>query len=379
MKKLVYLLVLALLVVPAFAAITVTTSASGSLSFKSQLSPWPVTFVPSASLSLKFSLSGDNKTVGNIVAEIDAVSDVSSVSVTTEDITYVTDVTYTVTTYTDSSGNTYTGAIPVVHTATKTVVTNVNNSFTTTGRLTFKGIAGLVDLSLNRGTLSVGGTNLVKQPLKRQDGIGVVVNAPVKVTVGYKPDQTDALTYTKGVFAVRADGSFAPVTFYGLFVSDHGTNSYAFGASATPVSMVSVFGEYASVAPNWIVGGTLTPVSGVSLYGQYKGDKTYKVSATVTTIPNVTLYGEYTGKFFGYGTVSKGLPVGTLSAGAGYDTAKADFALFAKLVTPVGPANNEFRVYKNYDITDADGDGVYWYDNVAPTDFRVENVISVSF
>lgn len=332
MKKFVWLLILGLLLVPAYAAITVTTSASGSLSFKTRLLPTPVTFEPSASLTFNFDLSGDTKSVGNIVAVINAVSD-----------------------------------------------QNTGGSPATSGSLTFKNIGGLVDVSLNKGTLTVGGTKLVGAPLDGADGIGVVVNAPFKVTAGYAPLSSDALSFTQGVLAGRVDGTVGPASVYALVSMSGGTTDFALGGSATPVPMVSAFAEYASKAPNWIVGATVKPVAGVELYAHFKGDNSYKVSAKVTTVPNVEVYGEYTGKFFGYGTVTQSLPLGTLSAGVGYDTGKADFALFAKLSTPVGPATNTFRVYKNYDITDKDGDGVYWYDDVAPTDFIVENVISVSF
>jgi len=335
MKKLVWLFVLALLVVPAFAAITVTTSASGSLSFKSQLLPTPVTFEPSASLSFNFDLSGDSKTVGNITAVINAVSDQ------------------------------YCGGSP-----------------STSGTITFAKLGGLVDLSLNKGTLTVSGTKLVGAPLDSVDGIGVVVPlALLKVTAGYKPLSTDALSFTQGVLAVRLDATVAPATVWGLVSMSGGSTTFAVGGSVKPVPMVEAFAEYANVKAVYIVGATVTPVSGVSLYGHYQGDNTYKVSATVTTIPNVTVYGEFTGTFYGYAKVTQSLPVGTLAVWGGYRTSDNAFAGYLKLDTPVGPATNTLRVFYNADVNDADGDGVIdeFVGTPLPNQLTVDNKISVSF
>jgi hypothetical protein len=332
MKRFVWLLVLALLVVPAFAAITVTTSASGFLSFKSQLYPTPVTFVPYASLSFNFDLSGDTKTVGNVTAVISGVSEVTG------------------------------------------------GSFVTSGSLTFAKLGGLLDLSLNRGTLTVSGTKLVGAPISGQDGIGVVLPvAPLTVKVGYKPDSGDALTYTKGVLAVRVDGSVAPVSFYGLFASVTGNTEYAFGGSIKPVPMLEVFGEYSYTSPTYIVGGTLTPVSGISLYGQYKGDNTYKVSATVTTIPNVKIYGEYDSslEIFGYVSTTQSVPVGSLELGAGYK--KSVFGGYARLNTPVGPATNTLVASYNFNVGTLDSSGWIRDVLVEGDGFRLVNTISVSF
>jgi hypothetical protein len=333
MKRFVWLLVLALLVVPAFAAITVTTSASGSLSFESQLYPTPVTFKPSASLSFNFNLSGDTKTVGNVTAVINGVS----------------------------------GQV-------------TGSSFVTSGSLTFAKLGGLLDLSLNRGTLTVSGTKLVGAPLAGADGIGVVLPvAPLTVKVGYKPDSGDALTYTKGVLAVRVDGSVAPVSFYGLFASVTGTTKYAFGGSIKPVPMLEVFGEYSYTSPTYIVGGTLTPVSGISLYGQYKGDNTYKVSATVTTIPNVKIYGEYDSslEIFGYVSTTQSVPVGSLELGAGYK--KSVFGGYARLNTPVGPATNTLVASYNFSVDTLDSSGWSRGVLVEGDGFKLVNTISVSF
>ena len=336
MKKLVWLFVLALLVVPAFAAITVTTSASGSLSFESRLLPTPVTFVPSASLSLSFALSGDTKSVGNITATISGQS-------------------------------------------------GFQGSWDTSGTITFAKLGGLVDVSLNKGTLTVADTKLVGSGVSGASGIGVVVPlAPLKLTVGYSPDQNDALTYTLGVLAVRVDGSVSPVSFYGLFASDHGTTKYAFGGSIAPMPLLSVFAEYSYTAPTYIVGATVTPVSGVSLYGQYKGNNTYKVSATVTAIPNVKVYGEFDSsqtdnELFGYVAATQSVPVGSLELGAGYKKLDSVFGGYARLKTPVGPATNTLVASYNFSVGELDANG--WSRAVLVKDagFSLVNTLSVSF
>ena len=363
MKKLVWLLVLALLVVPAFAAITVTIPASGTLSFESQLYPTPATFNAVASLSFSFSLSGDTKTGANVTATINGVSDLTQGGITD-----------------------------------------------TSGTITFSKVAGLLDLSLHKGTLTVGGTRIVGTPIDKKDGVKVVVPvAPVTVTAGYQPDPNDALTYTQGVLAVRVDGSVSPVSFYGLFVSDQGTPKFAFGGSVKPVSMVEAFGEYANVSYTYIVGATVTPVSGVSLYGEYKGDNTYKVSATVNTIPGVSLYGEYTGNYkvsatvttipnvkvygefdssltdnelFGYVAATQSVPVGSLELGAGYKKLDSVFGGYARLKTPLGPATNTLVASYNFSVSELDTNG--WSRNVLVksgtfSGFMLVNKISVSF
>ncbi len=335
MKKLVWLLVLALLVVPAFAAIAVTPSASGSLEFKSRLYPTPVTFEPSARLSFSFILSGDSKTVGNIVAVINGVSQ-------------------------SSGGN-----------------------FSTSGSLTFKNLGGLLDLSLNKGTLTVSGTRLVGAPLSNADGIGVVVAAPFKVTAGYKPLSSDALSFTQGVLAGRVDGTVGPATVYALVSMSGGSTTYAVGGSVKPVPIVEVFGEYANVSVKYIAGATVTPVSGIKLCGQYKGDNTYKVSATVTTIPNVTLYGEYDSsrandEIFGYVATTQSVPVGSLELGAGYKKLDSVFGGYIRLKTPVGPATNTLVASYNFSVSNL---GAGWSRAVLVKDdgFKLENTISVSF
>ncbi len=324
MKKLFWLLVLALLVVPAFAAINFTVSTSGYLEFSSQLLPTPVTFAPSASLSLKFNLSGDSKTVGNIVAVINGVTDLTQ------------------------------GGGP-----------------STSGSLTFKNLGGLLDLSLNKGTLTVKGTRLVGDPLSGADGFGLVVNTPLKVTAGYKPDSGDVFNFNQGVLAARVDGSFDPVTFYGLVSMNFGVTNFAVGGSVKPVPMVDAFAEYASIAPNWIVGATVKPVAGLTLYGHYKGDNTYIVSATVTTIPNVTLYGEYTGAFYAWAKVVQSLPIGTLTAWGGYRTTDNLFGGYLKLVTPVGPATNTLLARYQANENDTLNPGL--------TELNLTNKISISF
>jgi hypothetical protein len=336
MKKLVWLFVLALLVVPAFAAITVTTSASGSLSFESRLFPTPVTFVPSASLSLSFALSGDTKSVGNITATISGQS-------------------------------------------------GFQDSWDTSGTITFAKLGGLVDLSLNKGTLTVSGTKLVGAPLDSVDGIGVVVPlALLKVTAGYKPLSSDALSFTQGVLAVRLDATVAPATVWGLVSMSGGSTTFAVGGSVKPVPMVEAFAEYASIAPTYIVGATVTPVSGVSLYGHYQGNNTYKVSATVTTIPNVTVYGEFDSsqtdnELFGYVAATQSVPVGSLELGAGYKKLDSVFGGYARLKTPVGPATNTLVASYNFSVDELDANG--WSRAVLVKDagFSLVNTLSVSF
>lgn len=334
MKKFVWLLILGLLLVPAYAAITVTTSASGSLSFKTRLLPTPVTFEPSASLTLNFDLSGDTKSVGNIVAVINAVSS------------------------------------PVF-----------DGSAGTSGSLTFKNIGGLVDVSLNKETLTVSDAKLLGSGVSSANGIGVVVNAPFKVTAGYAPLSSDALSFTQGVLAGRIDGTVGPASVYALVSMSGGTTDFALGGSVSPVPMVSAFAEYASKAPNWIVGATVKPVAGVELYAHFKGDNSYKVSAKVTTVPNLTLYGEYTGTFYAWAKFTQSLPVGSVAVWGGYRTSDNAFAGYLKLDTPVGPATNTLRVFYNADVNDADGDGVIdeFVGTPLPNQLTIDNKISVSF
>ncbi len=289
MKNLVWLLVLALLVVPAFAA-NVSTSSWIGVGFHTRYLPFSdgygLAWGTWGSGNLTFSLSGSSN-LGNVSA---------SVKVDLPD--------------------SLSGASP-------------------TGKITFSKVAGLLDISFCKGTLPSISTSLVENILP-DTGINVVVSqAPVKVTVGYAPADTwwksdllkDAALAVKGEVSVSQP--FA-VSAYGMIQkeTDTGTvTAWAVGGSVTPVTIpvsLTVYGEAARTTnfEEQLVGVTVKALGGtVTVDGNYKV-KTEKFKVSVTAdqvVPNVKAYLEYntaeTYTLFGYVSASVPVPVGSLSLG----------------------------------------------------------------
>ncbi len=302
MKKLVWLLVLALLVVPAFAA-NLSTSNWIGVGFHTRFVPYYGQYYliwgTWASGSINYSLSGSSN-LGSVNANVNA-----NVALDLPDAVF--------------SNNWVSGTI----TFSKVFNTPLTVSF-------------------HKGTLSVSGTNLVGSLLISSTGISVVADvAPVKVTVGISPNDTwwvPTATTTTGMLdqftlnakvTARADVSVnAPVALsvYGLINKEVETmtiTDWAVGGSVTPVTTpvsLTVYGE-AAKEPEQLVGATVKALDGkVTVDANYKVQaQRLKVSVSGDNlVPNVSkVYVEYntaeTYTLFGYVTASLPVPVGSLS------------------------------------------------------------------
>ncbi|MCS7201742.1 MAG: hypothetical protein NZ841_03090 [Dictyoglomus sp.] len=292
MKKFVWLLILGLLLVPAYAA-SVSTSSWIGVGFHTRLLPfgngYGLAWGTWGSGNLSFSLSGSSN-LGSVSASV-KVDLPASLS----------------------------GASP-------------------TGKITFSKVLGLLDVSFCKGTLPGLSSSLLNNNLPTT-GINVVVSqAPVKVTVGYAPKDTwwesnfwnDAALAIKGELSVSQPVS---MSLYGLIQKQTATGTFtlwAVGGSATlvttPVSL-TVYGEAAS-KPEQLVGVTVKALGGkVTFDGNYKLQANkFKISVTADQVlPNVKkLYLEYNTEesytLFGYVSASVPVPVGSLDLGAALAT-----------------------------------------------------------
>jgi hypothetical protein len=300
MKKLVWLLVLALLVVPAFAA-NLSTSNWIGVGFHTRFVPYNGQYYliwgTWASGNINFSLSGSSN-LGSVNANVELDLPVATFS---------------------------------------------NNWVS--GTITFSKVFNTpLTVSFHKGTLSVSGTKLVSSLLSGSTGISVVADvAPVKVTVGVAPNDDWWVPSSGGmlddftlnaVVTARADVSVnAPVALsvYGLINKETGTmtvTNWAVGGSVTPVTTpvsLTVYGE-AAKAPEQLVGATVKALGGkVTVDANYKV-QAQKVKVSVSgdnLVPNVSkVYVEYntaeTYTLFGYVSASLPVPVGSLSLGAAF-------------------------------------------------------------
>ena len=268
------------------------------------------------------------------------------------------------------------------------------------GGITLKNLGGLVNIGLNWNTDNTSGdmpgTLLVSKPLETsstpwngapQDsftGIILKLKTPVKVVVGLR-SELSATPRLINRAAVRVDGSFAPVTFYGLGYADVTANNtltgttYAVGAKAAlPIGVpLTVFGELASTSTQFVVGASVTPVKGVILEGRYYGSGSIKGYLTLSNLlPSTSIYGCYqdTGYYHAYISSTQKLgKIGNLKIWAGVRNGTPNWAFYAKLVTPLpGGATNTLRVFQNYN----DDPEVNWF---SASSFTVDTTISVGW
>ncbi len=332
MKKLGLLLVLVLLVVPAFAA-NISTSSWIGVGFHTRLLPFPeygLAWGTWGSGNISYSLSGSSN-LGSVNAGINI-------------------------------------DVPVGALVDQWI----------SGTITFSKVAGMLDLSFHKGTLGVDSARLLVSGFDGSGtGIKAVVGvAPLKVTVGYAPAdswwKSDFLT--DAALAVRGDVSLsAPlaVSAYGLVTKATATTAinYAVGASATPISTpvsLTVYGEVAS--SDQLVGATVKALGGkVTVDGNYKlQSQGIFLSATVDGIvPNLKAYVEYntaeTYTIYGYVSASAPVPVGSLSLGgavaSGSDTLFGGFALWS--VSLGGGVSHDLLLGYGFDWDDYSSNG--WY------------------
>lgn len=341
MKKLVWLLVLALLVVPAFAA-NLSTSNWIGVGFHTRFVPYEGQYYliwgTWASGNINFSLSGSSN-LGSVNANVEL----------------------------DLPGATF------------------SNNWVS-GTITFSKVFNTpLTVSFHKGTLSVSGTKLVSSLLSGDTGISVVADvAPIKVTVGVAPNDTwwvpssggmlDQFTLNAEVTA-RADVSVnepVALSVYGLINKAAETmtvTNWAVGGSVTPVTTpvsLTVYGEAAST-PEQLVGATVKALGGkVTVDANYKV-QAQKVKVSVSgdnLVPNVSkVYVEYNTAeeytLFGYVSASLPVPVGSLSLGAAFangpDTLFGGFGKWS--VSLGGGVTHDLLVGYSFDWDNYSGSG----------------------
>ena len=262
------------------------------------------------------------------------------------------------------------------------------------GGITLKKLGGIADLKLrwNEDISDIAGTYLVSKPLETYNsdpdswsGIEVTLNTPVKVSVAVRSELSESPRLVDRV-VVRADGTFAPVTFWGLGYVDvledntFTNTTYAVGAKATipglPVSVTPFF-ELASTSMKYVVGVSVTPMTGVTVAGRYYGDDTWRAYLTLSDlVPNTTISAAYYSNEYYYAYVSSTQKVGKLgdlTLWAGVQQDDPTWAFYAKLVTPLpGGVTNTLRVFQNY----KDDAEESWFSS---TSFTVDTTIGISF
>ncbi|TYT24259.1 hypothetical protein FY122_01580 [Dictyoglomus thermophilum] len=331
MKKLVWLLVLALLVVPAFAA-NVSTSSWIGVGFHTRFLPFDDGY------GLAWGTWGS----GNLTFSLSGSSNLGSVNATFK----------------------------------VNLPSDFSESAAPTGTITFSKVAGLLDISFCKGTLPDISTILVEDILP-DTGINVVLSqAPVKVTVGYAPANTWGKSnfWTDAALAVKGEVSVAQpvsVSAYGLIEKNTATGTitaWAVGGSVTPVTTpvsLTVYGEAAS-DPEQLVGATVKALGGkVTVDGNYKLQaQTVKLSVTADgVVPNVKAYAEYntaeTYTIFAYVSGSAPVPVGSLSYGAavanGPDTLFGGFGKWS--VSFGGNVSHDLTLGYGFDMDDYGNNG----------------------
>ena len=341
MKKLVWLLVLALLVVPAFAA-NLSTSNWIGVGFHTRFVPY----------SGQYYLIWGTWASGNINYSLSGSSNLGSVNANVK-------LNLPGATFSDNW---------------------------VSGTITFSKVFNTpLTVSFHKGTLSVSGTKLVGSLLSGATGISVVADvAPVKVTVGVAPNDDwwvpssggmlDDFTLNAAVTA-RADVSVnAPVALsvYGLINKATETmtvTGWAVGGSVTPVTTpvsLTVYGEAASTQEQ-LVGATVKALDGKGTVDANYKVQAQKVKVSVSgdnLVPNVSkVYVEYntaaTYTLFGYVSASLPVPVGSLSLGAAFangpDTLFGGFGKWS--VSLGGGVTHDFLVGYSFDWDDYSSNG----------------------
>jgi len=355
MKKLVWILVLALLVVPAFAT---------DVSFKIGLLPQPGYFQPG-----NFTLTW----AGKYSDLVDAWAGFG---------------------YGVWSGHTDWG--------------NPGTWFA--GGLVLKNLGGLADLRFawNEDVTDswMGGTMLVSKPLETYNddpdkfsGIILTLKTPVKVALAVRSELSSDPRLVNRV-AARVDGTFAPVTFYGLGYADVlADNTFTNTTVDLGVKVdipglpipASVRGEVKALPSlAWVVRADVTPVSGVSLQARYYDTGAWRVYATLSNlVPSTTISGayykyqanyKYNYYYYVYASSTQKLgKLGDLTLWAGLQQYNPEeknaptWAFYAKLVTPLpGGVTNTLRVFQNY----SDDSEVSWFSSSSLT---VDTTIGISF
>jgi hypothetical protein len=260
---------------------------------------------------------------------------------------------------------------------------------------------GLADLRLawNEDVTDswIGGTMLVSKPLEGYNtapdsfsGIVLTLKTPLKVVVGVRSNLSDN-PYLVDRVAVRVDGTFAPLTLYALGYFDV-SNTYTISNTTADLGLrfdytvgnmsLRVVGEVKSPTTGkwWVLRGQVTPLPGVTVQGRYYSDSSYRLYLTLSNlIPNTTIEGMYrsdtTNQYYVYATTTQKTPFGDLTLWGGIQQGDPTWAFYAKLVTPFhknSGLTNTLKVFQNY----SDDPEVSWFSS---SDFTIVDAISINF
>ncbi len=269
------------------------------------------------------------------------------------------------------------------------------------GGIVLKNLGGIADLRFawNEDVTDswMGGTMLVSKPLETYNGtpdtfsgVLLTLKTPLKVALAIRSTLSNNPRLVERV-AARVDGTFAPVTVYGLGYADvlqdntFTNTTVALGAKldipGLPVP-ASVRGEVKALPSlEWVVRGDVTLVPGVTLQLRYYDTTWMRVNVSLSNlIPKTSIVGEYRYKFsdsstyyYAYVSSTQKLPVGDLTVWAGVQQTAPTWAFYAKLVTPLpGGVTNTLRVFQNYN----DNAEVSWF---SASDFTVDTTVSIGF
>ncbi|ACK41736.1 MAG: hypothetical protein ACPLVD_05365 [Dictyoglomus turgidum] len=257
------------------------------------------------------------------------------------------------------------------------------------GYLSLTNIGNILDIYFAKYYISVEGTKALWDSLLYNrlnlNGIQITLKTPVKLTLTYLPSLIESdVAFNTGRLVLKAQtdvlSKFLGLNLYGLYDMNMQmtVNTFLVGAEVKPLSFLSLFFEYGNNSRNWAVGGTIKPVNNITLSGYYRGDGGYNVEASISDIiPKLSLYGAYysapDSPNYVYGRiVLPPLPFGNIDALFGqYTSLSTSYVWYVRLSSSWGKVSNTLRFYKGWSF------GAGWFDTTIPT--TLEEVVSVSF
>jgi hypothetical protein len=257
--------------------------------------------------------------------------------------------------------------------------------------LSISNVLGALNLYFTKYYLNVDGTkalfdSLLYSRLGGINGVQVSLNKPVKFTVTYIPRQIESdVDFNLGRLTLKVETSpisanVMGLNIYGLYDKDmlNMIDTYVVGAEISPLSLLNLFFEYGNNSRQWAVGGSLKPMQNITLSGYYRGDGGYKLEFNIGDIvPKLALNGVYfvapdSANYMYLLLVLPPQKIGNIDALYGRYTSFRDYDVFYfRLTSTMGKISNTLRIYRNWSF------GAGWFDTTVPLSF--EDVVTLSF
>uniref|UniRef100_A0A7C3MJR5 Uncharacterized protein n=1 Tax=Dictyoglomus thermophilum TaxID=14 RepID=A0A7C3MJR5_DICTH len=257
--------------------------------------------------------------------------------------------------------------------------------------LNISNLLGALNVYFTKYYLNIEGTralfdSLLYSRLGGINGVKVSLNKPIKFTATYIPRQIESdVDFNLGRLTLKIETSpisakLMGLNIYGLYDKDmlNMVETYVVGAEVSPLSLLNLFFEYGNNSRQWAIGGSLKPIPNLTLSGYYRGDGGYKLEFDLKDIvPKMTLNGAYflAPDSANYMYLSLALPpqnFGNIDTLYGRYTSFRDYDVFYfRLSYTMGKISNTLRIYKNWNF------GYGWFDTTVPLTF--EDVVSLSF